>query len=142
VACEGPCPCKDASGSGGEAVPATAVGGDVGVCLDIADPVCGIDNKNYTSSCFAFNAGVGVQCKGACPCPDLITALEKGGGMLLVPTDDALLEMMNATSAGDWLSDEALLRQVLARHTILTQNQPVSSALLSSAGCAQSQGSG
>lgn len=48
---------------------------------------------------------MGAQCLGTCPCPDLIQALETGGGgVLLVPSDDALLaelEALNATAAGE-----------------------------------------
>ena len=74
-------------------------------------------------------AGQAVGCNGECPCPDLITALQSGsGGLLLVPTDDSLLaavDQLNATDL-DWLSDTALLQQLLARHVILTASQTVS----------------
>lgn len=46
--------------------------------------------------------------------------------MLLVPSDDALLAELaefNATSAGGWADDVGMLRQLAARHVLLTQHQ-------------------
>ena len=88
------------------------------------------ERKNFTNVCYAQLQGATVACLGTCPCSDPIAALEDvaaGGGVLLVPTDDALLaavESLNATAAaGDWLSDPALLQALLARHTVLAANQ-------------------
>lgn len=124
IACKGACPCNGTgmppADGGDDQVPAT--GGDEAMCQDVLGPVCGADGKNYTSACLASKRGVEPQCKGACPCPDLIKALETDGGMLLVPTDDSLLEHLNTTAG--WMADTALLRQLLARHVMLTQNQP------------------
>lgn len=53
----------------------------------------------------------------------MIDALQGGGGMLLVPTDDSLLNATALLSGG--FNDTAALRVFLARHTILTQNQLV-----------------
>merc|ERR1719334_2900849 len=37
-------------------------------CTLLYAPVCGINGKNYGSSCFARGAGVQVACQGRCPC--------------------------------------------------------------------------
>ncbi|KAL4425561.1 hypothetical protein ABPG75_009577 [Micractinium tetrahymenae] len=123
IACRGPCPCPGAaSPPPPERVPAT---GDTQVCLDTPDPVCGWNDKGYQNPCYARKAGVGVQCRGGCPCPDLIRTLQRApGGMLLVPTDDSLLALFNSTAAGDWLADTTFMKQLLARHTILAASQP------------------
>lgn len=123
IACQGSCPCP---GEGAppppERVPAA---GNEQVCLDMIDPVCGWDDKPYRNPCFARKAGVDVQCRGGCPCPDLMRALQRApGGLLLVPTDDSLLQLLNTTAPGDWLADSTFLRQLLARHTILAASQP------------------
>lgn len=60
------------------------------------------------------------------PHADLMRALQRApGGLLLVPTDDSLLQLLNTTAPGDWLADSTFLRQLLARHTILAASQPV-----------------
>lgn len=60
------------------------------------------------------------------PLADLLRALQRApGGLLLVPTDDSLLAMLNATAPGDWMADNTFLRQLVARHTILAAGQPV-----------------
>ncbi len=38
-------------------------------CSDIADPVCGNDNNNWVSACYAEESGGGVQYKGVCKNP-------------------------------------------------------------------------
>ena len=59
--------------------------------------------------------------------PDLVQALKAVGGMLLVPTDASLEAALNSSSGpGDWMADAPLLRQLLARHTILISSQMVS----------------
>ena len=35
-------------------------------CITIHDPVCGVDGKTYSNSCFATNAGVEIQHQGEC----------------------------------------------------------------------------
>ena len=36
------------------------------VCIEIYDPVCGCNNKTYSNSCYAENAGVTEWARGAC----------------------------------------------------------------------------
>lgn len=89
------------------------------------------DGQEYTNTCYAQVEGATVQCLGLCPCTDPVAALETGsGGTLLVPTDDALLaalEAINGTAVGsDWLGEPELLRELLARHIVLTEHQRVS----------------
>ncbi|MBI2054515.1 MAG: hypothetical protein HYT39_00210 [Candidatus Sungbacteria bacterium] len=36
------------------------------VCINLFEPVCGLDGKTYSNSCFAGKAGVGVKSKGEC----------------------------------------------------------------------------
>ncbi len=37
-------------------------------CIDVFDPVCGVNGKTYSNSCFAGLEDVEVSCGGECPC--------------------------------------------------------------------------
>ena len=39
-----------------------------GACIDVYEPVCGVDGTTYSNSCFAGLEGVEVDCEGECPC--------------------------------------------------------------------------
>lgn len=38
------------------------------VCIQIYQPVCGVDGRTYPNSCHAQVAGVDLACEGECPC--------------------------------------------------------------------------
>ncbi len=42
------------------------------VCSQQYDPVCGVDGEVYTNNCFASVANVQVECRGECPCADIV----------------------------------------------------------------------
>ncbi|EFN57781.1 hypothetical protein CHLNCDRAFT_143123 [Chlorella variabilis] len=120
IACQGECPCK------GDAAEGQSTDGDDAVCMTMVDPVCSMDGETYTNGCFARVAGAVVDCQGKCPCPEVLEALQTRGGIVLVPTDDALLEALEAfanltDASGDLLNNTALLKLILARHTILAR---------------------
>ena len=39
-----------------------------GACIDVYEPVCGVDDKTYSNACFARLEDVEVDCVGECPC--------------------------------------------------------------------------
>jgi len=39
---------------------------DQQVCIELYDPVCGCDGREYSNECFAFRAGVNVASTGSC----------------------------------------------------------------------------
>lgn len=128
IACQGSCPCADGATAAGIDAGAMDAGGDTSLCISMIKPVCGVDDVTYPNQCQAEVSGAAVQCNGECPCPDLITSLQRGGGLLLVPTDESLLAALqavaNTTEPGDLLDNRALLTQVLASHAILAENLP------------------
>lgn len=42
--------------------------GEPEVCIEIFDPVCGVNGMTYSNICFAELEGIGVACSGECPC--------------------------------------------------------------------------
>jgi len=46
-------------------MPISGTGGDV-FCIELFDPVCGIDGVTYSNSCFAMGAGINDFTVGAC----------------------------------------------------------------------------
>jgi len=63
------------------------------ICIEIWDPVCGVDNKTYSNECFAKIAGVEIAHKGVCkeePMEKIkpIKRIEKTEPMLEHPTGD------------------------------------------------------
>jgi len=49
------------------------------VCFAVYDPVCGVDGKNYSNSCYAKCENIQVACTGTCPCPST-TCTDSDGG--------------------------------------------------------------
>ena len=98
-------------------------------CPALYAPVCSRSGATYDNSCVAQGSGDIVACQGACPCPDLLSALQSQGGILFVPVDATLLPLLDNLTASfggdDWTQDTDTLLAVLGAHLVL--GQPVAS---------------
>lgn len=114
VECQGTCPCPGAHASQPAAAAAGALPGPRHAFSQpggLGD--CGLIVDHSAASL--------LKCPSCCMHADLLAALAGGGGVLLVPSDAALLSALDAanTTVDAWLGDAAALRQALAHHAIL-----------------------